>query len=112
MNSELLLLIDKHTDMLIEQTKTKPQETPEFELNKQIETFISPSNNLAEEGKCLLAVTSFEATNSVLLITDENNSLSITISGPWNSKSADKTVDELNKILHLRSQNDIELHVE
>ena len=27
MNNELLLLIKKHTDNLIEQTKTKPQET-------------------------------------------------------------------------------------
>ena len=29
-----------------------------------------------------------------------------------NSKSAGKTIDELNKILELRSQNDVELHVE
>ena len=33
-NNELLLLIKKHTDNLIEQTKTKPQETLEFEVNK------------------------------------------------------------------------------
>ena len=39
MNNELLLLIEKHTDRLIEQTKTKPQETLEFKMNKQTQTF-------------------------------------------------------------------------
>ena len=39
MKNELLLLIQKHTDTLIEQTKTKPQETLEFKLNKQMDTF-------------------------------------------------------------------------
>ena len=34
MNNELLLLIKKHTDTLIQQTKTKPQEALEFKLNK------------------------------------------------------------------------------
>ena len=72
MNNELLLLIKKHTDMLIEQTKTKPQETLEFKIIKQMQTFsFNPPINLAEEGKWLLAVTSFEATNSVLNITDK-----------------------------------------
>ena len=36
MNNELLLLIKKHTDTLIEHTKTRPQEILEFKLNKQI----------------------------------------------------------------------------
>ena len=39
MNNELLLLIKKHTNTLIEQTKMKPQETLEFKLNKQMQTF-------------------------------------------------------------------------
>ena len=39
MNNELLLLIKKHTGTLIEQTKTKPQETLEFKMKKQIQTF-------------------------------------------------------------------------
>ena len=38
MNNDLLLLNTKHTDALIEQTITKPQQTPEFKLNKQIQT--------------------------------------------------------------------------
>ena len=109
MNNELLLLIKKHTDTLIEQTKTKPQETLEFKMNKQTETFsFNPPINLVEEGKWLLGVTSLECTNSVFNITNENNSFSITIPGHWESKSAQKTIDELNKLLELRS---LELHV-
>ena len=66
MNNELLPLIKKHTDMLFEQTKTRPQETLEFEPNKQLETLsFNPPMNLAEVRNWLLAVTSFEAFNSL-----------------------------------------------
>ena len=54
----------------------------------------------------------FEATNSVFKITDENISVSICISGDWNSKSTEKTIDERNNLLELRSQKHNELHVE
>ena len=58
MNNELLLSLKKHTETLIEQTKTKPQETLEFKLNKQMETFsLNHPINLAEKSKWLLAVT-------------------------------------------------------
>ena len=109
MNIELLLLIKKHTDTLIEQTKTKPQETLEFKMNKQMQTFsFNPPINLIEEGKWLLAVSSFECTNSVFNITNENNSFSIIIPGHYETESAEKTIDELNKLLELRF---LELHV-
>ena len=109
MNNELLLLIKKHTDTLIEQTKLKPQETLEFKMNKQMQTFsFNPPINLVEEGKWLLAVSSFECTNSVFNITNENNSFSIIVPGHYQNKSAEKTIDELNKLLELRS---LELHV-
>ena len=65
--------------------------------------------NLIEEGKWLLAVSSLECTNSVYNINNENNSFSITIPGHWENKSAEKTIDELNKLLGLRS---LELHVQ
>ena len=39
MNNELLLLIKKHIDTCIEQTKTKPQETLEFQMNQQMQSF-------------------------------------------------------------------------
>ena len=63
------LLLKKHTDTLIEQTKTKTQEFLELKLYNQMETFsFSPPINLVEEAKWLIAVTSFEATNSVFNI--------------------------------------------
>ena len=113
MNNELLLLIKKHTDTLIEQTKTKPQETLEFKMNKQMQTFsFNPPINLTEEGKWLLGVSSFECTNSVFNITNENNSFSIIIPGHWANKSDEKTIEILNNLLERRSEDDIFLHVE
>ena len=57
MNNELLLLIKKDTDTLIEQTRTRPQETLEFKMNKQMQTFsFSLSINLVEEFQWLLGV--------------------------------------------------------
>ena len=110
MNNELLLLIKKHTDTLIEQTKTKPQETLEFKMNMQMQTFsCNPPISLLQEGKWLIAVSSFECTNSVFNITNENNSFSIIIPGHYETESAEKTIDELTKLLELRS---LELHVE
>ena len=86
MNNELLLLIKKHTDTLIEQTKTKPQETLEFKMNKQMQTFsFNPPINLFEEAKWLIAISLFDCTNSVYNITNENNSFSIIIPGHYQS---------------------------
>ena len=110
MNNELLLLIKKHTDTLIQQTKTRPQETLEFKMNKQLQTFsFNPPINLLEKGKWLLAVSSFECTNSVFNITNENKSFSIIIPGHYQNKSDEKTIDDLNKLLEFKS---LELHVE
>ena len=100
----------KHTDTLIEQTKTKPQGTLEFKMNKQMQTFpFNPPIKLLEEGKWLLAMSSFECTDSVFNITDENNSFSIFIPGHNQNKSNEKIIDDLKKLLELRS---LELHVE
>ena len=74
-----------------------------------MQTFsFNPPVNLVEEGKWLLAVSSFECTNSVFNITNENSSFSIFIPGHYESESAEKTIDELNKFLELRS---LVLHV-
>ena len=98
---------------MIEQTKTKPQGTLEFKMNKQKQTFsFNPPINLLEEGRWLLGVSSFEYTNSVFNITNENNSFSIIVPAHYETESAGKTIDELNKLLELRYQNGIELHVE
>ena len=97
MNNELLLLIKKHTDTLIEQTKTKPQETLEFKMNKQMQVFsFSPPINLVEEGKWLMAVSLFDCTNSVFNINNENNSFSIIIPGHYKTEFAKKVINDLN----------------
>ena len=110
MNNELLLLIKKHTDTLIEQTRTKPRETLDFKKNKQMQTFsFSPATNLVKEGKWLLAVSLLESTNSVFDTTNENNSFSIIIPVHYKTEFAEKVINDLNKLLEL---NSLELHVE
>ena len=81
----------------------------EFKMNKQTQTIsFNPPINLIEEDKWLLAVSSFECTNSFFNITDENNSFSIIIPGHYQNKTDEKTIDDLNKFLELKS---LELHV-
>ena len=61
MNKELLLLIKIHTDTLIQQTKTKPQEMLDIKKIRSKQTFsFNPAINLVEEGKWFLGVTSLE----------------------------------------------------
>ena len=110
MNNELLLLIKKHTDTLIGQTRTKPRETLDFKKNKQMQTFsFSPATNLVKEGKWLLGVSLLESTNSVFDTTNENNSFSIIIPVHYKTEFAEKVINDLNKLLEL---NSLELHVE
>ena len=86
MNNELLRLIKKHTVTLIEQTKTKPHETLEFEMIRSKQTFsFNPPKSLSEKGKRLIVVSLFDRTISVFNITNENNSFSITVTGHWDS---------------------------
>ena len=53
-------------------------------------------------------MSSFECTNSVFNITNENNSFSIIIPGHYQNKTDEKTINDLNKLLELKS---LELHV-
>ena len=107
----MLLLFEKHTDTLIEQTKTKPQETLEYKTKKQIQTFsFNPPSNLVEEGNWLLGVTSFESTNSVFNIINDINSFSITIPGHWIPKKAQQTIDKLKELLE-RDKRYLSLHI-
>ena len=74
MNKEFLLLLKNHTDTFIEQTKTRPQGTLDFKMNKQMQAFsFNPQIDLLEEGKWLLAVSFFECTNSVFNMTNESS---------------------------------------
>ena len=71
-------------------------------MNKQRQTFsFKPPINLIEEDKWLLAVSSFECTNSVFNITDDNNSFSIIIQGHWETEFTEKIINEINRLLEL-----------
>ena len=95
---------------MIELTKTKQQETLEFKMNKQTQTYsFNPPINLVEEGKWLMAVSLFDCTNSVYNITNENKSFSIIVPGHYLNKSDEKSIDDLDKLLKLEN---LELHVE
>ena len=60
MKNEYLFSFKKHTGILVQQTKTRPQETLDFKMTKQMQTFsINPPINLVEDDKWLLKVTSF-----------------------------------------------------
>ena len=110
MNNEWLLLIKKHTDTLIDQTRRKPQETLEFMMKKQMQTFsFNPPINLVEEGKWLLVVCLLECANSVFNTTNKNNSFSIIILGHYKTEFAEKVINDLNEFYELKS---LELHVE
>ena len=61
-----------------------------------------------EEDKWFLAVSLFECTNSVFNITDDNNPFSIIIPGHWGTEFVEKIINEVNRLLELRS---LELHV-
>ena len=56
----------------------------------------------------VVGITSLGCTNSVFNITNKNNSFSIFIPGHYQNKSAEKAIDELNKLLEFKS---LELHV-
>ena len=111
MNNELLLLIKQHTDTVIQRIKSRPHETLEFKMNKQKETFsFSPPINLVEEGECLFGVTSFEATNSVVNVTNENNSFSISTTSHWIPEYAQQTIDNFKEQSEPNKRN-LNLHI-
>ena len=104
-------MIKKHTDTLVEQTKTTPQGKLEFKMDKQMQIFsFIPPIILLEEGIWLLGVSSFECTNSVFNITDENYSFSMTIPGHWIPENAQETIDKIKELLEL-DKRDLSLHI-
>ena len=67
--------------------------------------------NLFEEGKWLLTETSFEATNSVFHITNENQCFSISTASHWNAKDGKELFNNLDKLLEPSSETDNDIHV-
>ena len=69
---DLLLSITKNCETLIQETLTKPQQTLEFKLTEQKETFhFKPPISI--EGSWTLALTGLEVDNSIFSITEEKN---------------------------------------
>ena len=83
MNNELFFFSNKkHTDILIEPTRTRPQKKLQFKMHKQLEIFpFNTAKGLSDEENWMFAVTSFEETISIFKITDGNNSFSFTTPG-------------------------------
>ena len=73
MSVELLHLIKKKTDVLVEDTKTSYQETLQFKMNLSKETFSFNVPLSLEESNLLLALTLLEFYNFIFNITKENS---------------------------------------
>ena len=72
----LLLSIAKSNQEIVENTHSKPQETLEFKMTKQKESFSFDVSLLLPE-KWMMGVTSLEVYNTVYNITEKNNKLQI-----------------------------------
>ena len=72
----LLLNIAKSNQEIVENTHSKPQETLEFKMTKQKESF-SFDVPLQLNEKWMMGVTSLEVYNTVYNITEKNNKLQI-----------------------------------
>ena len=70
----LLLNIAKSNQEIAENTHSKPQETLEFKMTKQKESFSFDVSLLLPE-KWMMGVTSLEVYNTVYNITENNNKL-------------------------------------
>ena len=71
-----LLSIAKSNQEIVENTHSKPQETLEFKMTKQKESF-SFDVPLTSNEKWMMGVTSLEVYNTVYNITNSNNKLQI-----------------------------------
>ena len=83
----LLLSIAKSNQEIVENTHSKPQETLEFKMTKQKESF-SFDVPLTLNEKWMMGVTSLEVYNTVYNITEKNNKLQIILN--------DQQLKELN----------------
>ena len=80
---ELLVLILKPTDTLIEHTETRPQDNLSFNLPKPMDAFsLNPRLEL-EDKKITIGVTNLEVFSSVFYKIERNNRFTIYIPGFW-----------------------------
>ena len=80
---ELVILILKPTDTIIEQSKTRPQDNSKIKLPKSMDTFsLNPRLELKEK-KFTIGVINLEVFGSVFYKTEHNNRFTIYIPGFW-----------------------------
>ena len=100
---DLLLLITKNCETLIEQTHTKPQETLEIKKIKPRETFhFKPPIQI--KGDWMIGLTDLEVYNSIFNITEENNKFDLYKFPDEKSGGVtyEKVRDEIEKDLDIR----------
>ena len=102
-NESLLLSIAKSNLDIVENTLSKPQETLEFKMNKQKESF-SFDIPLDLPEQWMMGVTSLEVYNSVNNITNKNNSFQIQLTDEQLS-GIDTKLAMNNEYLHRTKQS-------
>ena len=102
----LLLSIAKSNQEIVENTHSKPQETLEFKMNKQKESF-SFDIPLELPEQWMMGVTSLEVYNTVYNITEKNNKLKL-FTTEQNLKEYKVVTEFMSKIKKLYETSDIE----
>ena len=96
---DLLLSITKNCETLIEQTHRKPEETLEFKMLKQRETFhFNPP--IQTKGDWMLGLIDLEVYNSIFNITKENNKFEL-YTDTFDKFSFLELRDEVEEILNI-----------
>ena len=93
-----LLSITKNCETLIEQTKTKPQETLESKITKPRKTFsLEPSFILGLDSNWMVGLTSLDVYNSICNINTTNNKFELYA----DELSIEQLKDELDETLSI-----------
>ena len=102
----LLLSIAKSNLDIVENTLSKPQETPEYKMTKQKETF-SFDIPLDLPEQWMMGVTSLEVYNTIYNITEKNNKFKL-FTTEQNLKEYKFATEFIPKIKNLYETSDIE----
>ena len=102
----LLLSIAKSNLDIVENTLSKPQETLEFKMNKQKESF-SFDIPLDLPEQWMMGVTSLEVYNTIYNITEKNNKIKL-FTTEQNLKEYKFAIEFISKIKNLYETSDIE----
>ena len=101
---KLLLSITKNCETLIEQTHRKQEETLEFKMLKQRETFhFNPP--IQTKGDWMLGLIDLEVYNSIFNITKENNKFEL-YTDTFDEFSFEELKDEIEEILDIPNNTD------